>query len=143
MERPPPELPDEYLVRYTTTPQGRMRGRILGEPGDAPPVVAVPGLNEAHRPAWKRAGPGRILHLISVHLRERIEEILPRITSPTLVIRGERDRMSTRRWAAGLAGLPSNGAYLELPGPHTFLWHDPAAWSEPIRRLAARRSVKL
>jgi pimeloyl-ACP methyl ester carboxylesterase len=255
-ERPPPELPDAYLVRFVTTPQGRMRSRILGEPGAAPPVVAVmgmavsdyllpalaalrwtrshlldlpglagsgappapldvpgyadavanwlaaadlppvvlighssgtqvaaraaalrpdrvaalvlaaptidpayrswpkvlvrwrldsrfpmPGLEENHRPEWKRAGLRQIAHLISVHLRDRMEDVLPGITCPTLVIRGEQDKLSTRRWAKDLAARAENGRFVEVPGPHTFLWRDPAVWSEPIERLTADRSV--
>jgi pimeloyl-ACP methyl ester carboxylesterase len=253
-ERPPPELPDEYLVRFAATPQGRMRSRILGAPSAAPPVVAVmgmavsdyllpalaaldwteshlldlpglagsgappapldvpgyadsvanwlaaaelppvvlighssgtqvaarvaalcpdrvaalvlasptvdpayrswprvllrwrldgrfplPGLEENHRPEWKRAGPRQIAHLISVHLRDRIEDVLPRISCPTLVIRGEHDRMLTRRWAKELATRAADGGFVEVPGPHTFVWRDPAAWSEPIERLAAHQ----
>src|SRR5881397_2509906 len=39
-----PSLPDEYRVRFTQTPQGRIRSRILGEQTGAPPIVAVMGL---------------------------------------------------------------------------------------------------
>jgi pimeloyl-ACP methyl ester carboxylesterase len=43
-EHPPPELPAEYVVRFTGTPRGRMRSRVLGEPAGAPEAVAVMGL---------------------------------------------------------------------------------------------------
>jgi pimeloyl-ACP methyl ester carboxylesterase len=250
-ERPPPEFPDEYLARFVDTPQGRMRSRVLGEPSEAPPVVAVmgmavsdylvpalaelrwtrshlldlpglagsedpparlevtgyaeavaswldaaelppvvlighssgtqvaaraaalrpdrvatlvlasptvdpayrtwprvlfrwyldgrfplPGLADNHRPEWKRAGPRRIVHLISTHLADAIEEVLPQISCPTLVIRGEHDRMSTRQWAKDLAHRTADGEFIEVPGPHTFLWRDPAIWSRPIQRRA-------
>ncbi len=99
----------------------------------------MPGLEENHRPEWKRAGLRRIARLISAHLRDRIEETLPRITCPALVIRGEQDRMLTRRWAVDLAERAPDGTLAEVPGPHTFLWRDPAVWSEPIHRLTTRR----
>jgi pimeloyl-ACP methyl ester carboxylesterase len=251
--RPPPKLPDEYLVRFTETPRGRMRSRILGEPGPAPPVVTVmgmavsdyllpalaalrwtrshlldlpglagsgprrtgldvpgyaaavagwldradlppvvlighssgtqvaaraavlrpdriaalvlasptvdpayrswprvllhwrldsrfpmPGLADNHRPEWRRAGPRQIRHLISVHLADRLEDVVPEVRVPTLVIRGAQDRLLTRSWARRLADLARDGSFVELPGPHTFHWLDPTAWSEPIRKLANR-----
>jgi pimeloyl-ACP methyl ester carboxylesterase len=253
-ERPPPELPDEYLVRFTRTPQGRIRSRILGTPTAAPPVVSVmglavadyllpalaelrwtqshlidlpglagsgppparldvpgyaeavanwldtvdlppvvlighssgtqvaahaavlrpnrvaalvlasptidpayrswprvlfrwrldgrfpmPGLEENHRPEWKRAGPRQLAHLISAHLRDRIEDMVPAVGCPVLVFRGRQDKMLTLRWATELTGLAREGTLVEVPGPHTFLWRDPAVWSAPIERLATRR----
>ena len=59
-----------------------------------------------------------------------------------LVIRGEQDRMLTRRWAADLAGLAPHGTLVEVPGPHTFLWRDPEVWSEPIHQLAVQGRVR-
>lgn len=40
----PPRQPDEYLVRFIRTRYGRMRSRVLGRLGDAPPVVTVMGM---------------------------------------------------------------------------------------------------
>lgn len=37
-------MPDEYLVRYTTTPGGRVRSRLLGSSAATPPVVSLMGM---------------------------------------------------------------------------------------------------
>jgi hypothetical protein len=54
-----------------------------------------------------------------------------------LVLRGREDAMCTERWARQLAALAEDGRLVTVPGPHTFLWRDPAVWSEPLRDLAA------
>ncbi|PWU54849.1 alpha/beta hydrolase [Micromonospora sp. S4605] len=95
-----------------------------------------PGLTESHRPEWKRAGLGRMLHLARAHLDHPIEEPVARLEVPLLVIRGRDDVIGTSRWGRRLAALPPAGEYVEVAGAHTFPWRDPKAWSEPIRRFA-------
>lgn len=116
---------------YRSWPKVLYRWRLDGR-------FPMPGLAENHRPEWKRAGLKQILHLISIHLRDRLEKIVPRVTCPVLVIRGDHDKLLTRRWAKELAGSTDNGEVVEVPGPHTFVWLDPAVWSKPIERLATR-----
>jgi pimeloyl-ACP methyl ester carboxylesterase len=250
----PPKQPDEYLVRFTRTSYGRMRSRVLGRHGDAPPVVTVmgmavsdyllpaqaaltwtqthlidlpglagsadpphplevaeyadavaewldaadlppvimaghssgtqvaakaaaarpdrvaatvlasptvdpkarsvpralyywrrdsaypmPGLSESHRPEWRRAGAKQLVHLLRAHLRDRLEETVPHIRGPLLVLLGEQDRMCTERWARELAERAEDGRLVTVPGPHTFLWRDPSAWSAPMRALVRER----
>lgn len=97
----------------------------------------LPGLSEQHHPEWRRAGARGILHLVSVHLRDHLEDVVPRVSCPVLVLRGDADRISTETWARQLAGLAAEGRFAAVPGPHTFVWYDPAAWDAPIRDLAA------
>lgn len=98
----------------------------------------MPGLQQQHTPEWARAGMRQLVHLISVHLRDRIEEVVRRVRCPVLVLRGEHDKLSTRSWARRLAELAPDGRFDTMPGPHSFVWVAPAAWCEPIRELAAR-----
>jgi|tagenome__1003787_1003787.scaffolds.fasta_scaffold20987324_2 pimeloyl-ACP methyl ester carboxylesterase len=98
----------------------------------------MPGLNESHKPEWKRAGLPRIVHLLRAHLRHRLEDEVPRLRGGVLVLLGEQDRLCTEDWARTLADLAPDGRLVTVPGPHTFLWRDPAAWSEPVRQLAER-----
>jgi pimeloyl-ACP methyl ester carboxylesterase len=95
-----------------------------------------PGLTDSHLHEWRRAGVRGLLHLVRVHLRDRIEESVAALTVPVLVLRGADDRLSTAEWARGLAAAAPSGRYQEVPGAHTFVWADPAAWSEPVRQLA-------
>lgn len=97
----------------------------------------MPGLEESHRPEWRRAGLKKIVHLLRTHLRDRLEETVPRLRGPVLVLRGREDALCTERWARQLAYLAEDGRLVTVPGPHTFLWQDPAVWSEPLRELAA------
>jgi pimeloyl-ACP methyl ester carboxylesterase len=100
-----------------------------------------PGLDESHKPEWRRAGLRRLMHTARVHLDDALEESVARIPVPLLVIRGRDDRIGTAEWGRSLASLVPDGEYVEVPGAHTFPWLDPDSWSEPIRRLAARVST--
>ncbi|GAA5133244.1 alpha/beta fold hydrolase [Pseudonocardia adelaidensis] len=95
-----------------------------------------PGLTGSHLREWRRAGVRGLLHLVRVHLRDRIEESVPALTVPVLVLRGADDRLSTAEWARDLAASAPSGRYREVPGAHTFVWADPRAWSAPVRQLA-------
>ena len=100
-----------------------------------------PGLEANHLPEWKRAGPRGIAHLIKVHLADRLEEQVARLSVPVLAIRGERDRLSTERWVRDLAGGTPNGDHVTVPGAHAFVWLDPHAWSDPLHHLATRAAA--
>lgn len=96
----------------------------------------MPGLRTLHLPQWRRAGLRRILAMTRAYLRgPQLEDAVPRLEMPVLVLRGIADGMSTEEWARGLGGR-----FVAVPGPHTFVWEDPDAWSAPIRELALRTS---
>lgn len=97
----------------------------------------MPGLNESHKPEWRRAGFGQLVHLLRVHLRHHLEDIVPRLRGPLLVLLGQQDELCTERWARELVEVAGDGRLVTVPGPHTFLWRDPGAWSEPVRALCA------
>lgn len=98
----------------------------------------LPGLQQQHNPEWVRAGPRQLRNLVSVHLRDRLEDVIGAVRCPVLVLRGKQDKISTQRWARSLAGLAPEGRYEAVPGPHTFVWSHPAAWRAPIRDLPAQ-----
>jgi pimeloyl-ACP methyl ester carboxylesterase len=96
-----------------------------------------PGLEQLHHPEWLRAGPRQLRNLVSVHLRDHLEDVIGAVRCPALVLRGEQDRVCTESWARSLADLAPEGRFEAVPGPHTFVWSHPAAWSAPIHELAA------
>lgn len=102
----------------------------------------MPGLSESHRPEWRRAGFRQLVHLMRAHLRDRLEETVPRLRGPLLVLLGAQDRLCTEEWARDLAARADAGHLVTVPGPHTFLWRDPDIWSEPVRDLATRAAVR-
>ena len=97
-----------------------------------------PGLEANHIPEWKRAGPGGIGHLLRVHLADHLEDQVGRLPMPMLAIRAAEDRLSSESWVRDLARRAPDGDHVSVPGAHAFVWLDPSAWSEPLRRLADR-----
>jgi pimeloyl-ACP methyl ester carboxylesterase len=98
----------------------------------------TPGLQQSHVPEWKRAGVRGVAHLVRVHLRDRLEEQVAELSMPVLIIRGTDDRLSTDRWVDELCRVAVAGEVVTVPGPHTFIWVDPRAWSQPLQRLTKR-----
>ena len=96
----------------------------------------TPGLDESHKPEWRRAGLRRLVHVAHVHLQDRLEDVVPRLPMPVLVLRGHDDRLLSPQWARELVGSARDGRLLEMPGPHAFPWVAPGAWSPPVRALA-------
>ena len=47
-------------------------------------------------------------------LRHRIEDVLPGVTAPTLVLRGRLDRIVPRDWAERVAAVVPDGRLLEI-----------------------------
>lgn len=97
---------------------GRWRARLLSglhrAVGDDPPLRV---LNLAE---YACAGPPRAVSTLRSAVLEPIEQALPDIAVPTLVIRADGDRLSSPRWAARLASLLPDGRLARLPG----LGHD-------------------
>jgi pimeloyl-ACP methyl ester carboxylesterase len=97
-----------------------------------------PGLEKSHSPEWKRAGARGIAHLLRVHLRDRLEDQVARLSVPVLALRASRDRLSTDTWMQELATVNPRVEWTTVPGAHAFVWVHPDAWSVPLRRLAER-----
>lgn len=59
---------------------------------------------------------GVVLRYFRAMLAHRIEDRLPLVTVPVLVVRGERDPVVPRRWARRLAQLAPRGTAVEVAG---------------------------
>ncbi len=95
-----------------------------------------PDLDDAHRPERQRAGTRRIVHALRAHLADHLEDVVPRVPVPVLVLHGRDDRLCTQEWARALGALARDGRFASVPGAHSFVWSAPEAWSGPIRALA-------
>lgn len=62
------------------------------------------------------AGLLRVLRTLGHALQDRVEEKLPRVRVPTLVVCGERDPLVPRDWAERAARLLPSGALHVIPG---------------------------
>ncbi|MDB4874909.1 MAG: alpha/beta hydrolase [Gemmatimonadetes bacterium] len=65
---------------------------------------------------YLRAGPRTILSTLRDAIADRIEDKLPRIAQPTLLVRGARDTIVSQEWIAYLAGMMPRAAIATLEG---------------------------
>lgn len=63
-----------------------------------------------------RCRPWRALQTLRYALRDRIEDKLPHVRAPALVVHGTRDPIAPRPWAEQVASLLPQGQLVELPG---------------------------
>ena len=77
-----------------------------------------------------RCGPRRLLATFRAALADRIEEKLPGVAVPALVVRGDRDPIVPERWAVEVARLLARGRLITLPGvAHAAHYAAPAAFA--------------
>jgi 2-hydroxy-6-oxonona-2,4-dienedioate hydrolase len=83
---------------------------------------------------YARAGPARILETSRMMLHHHIEDVLPRVHVPTLVVRGTRDPIATRVWSEQVVRLLPDGRLLEIPGAaHATNFQAPAALARAVQ----------
>jgi pimeloyl-ACP methyl ester carboxylesterase len=93
---------------------------------------------------YLRAGPRRLLTTLGHALADRVEEKLPLVSVPTLVVCGARDPVVTVRWASEVARLVgvetpgAPGATLQCVGnaAHALPFDDPETFAAIIRNFA-------
>jgi 2-hydroxy-6-oxonona-2,4-dienedioate hydrolase len=65
---------------------------------------------------YARTGFKRSLEVLTILLRDEIENKLPKINAPTLVVRGSKDPIVPSRWAEQVAKLLPRGELKVIPG---------------------------
>lgn len=86
-------------------------------------------------------GLARALKTFGVALADRMEEKLPNINVPVLVLRGESDRIVSQRWAERVAGLLPHSRIETVAGAHTLNYSAPHLVAESILRFVASGSA--
>ena len=89
------------------------------------------------------AGPSRVLATIRRGWEHRIDEVLPGVHVPAVVVRGSRDPLVSRAWARKAAALLPNGRALEVRGGPRLLGHGSPAALARSSRSTSRRSRPL
>jgi 2-hydroxy-6-oxonona-2,4-dienedioate hydrolase len=85
---------------------------------------------------YAAAGPRRLLLTLRHILGHRVEEQLPLITVPTLVVRGTRDAVVPHEWARRAASLVPRGRLVEVAsGAHIMHFHAPDNLARVVRRF--------
>ena len=83
------------------------------------------------------SGPRRALQLLRHSLDDRIEEKLPHINAPTVVVRGSRDPIVSQKWAQAAADALPRGRLAVIPGAaHAINFGAPLELSRFVRSLA-------
>jgi len=113
--RHPGRVGRAVLQGPTMDPKGRsvfrQAGRFLldvpREPPSLVPIELLDLLSAGARRAWRT---------LRYALEDRIEEKLPYVRVPTLVVRGSRDPIATQRWAKEATRLLPMGRLCVIPG---------------------------
>ena len=83
-------------------------------------------LGRISRQDYRAAGLRRAWVTVKMALHDRIEDKLPRIQAPTLVVRGTRDPLVSRAWAERIVRLLPDGRLMEIEGAaHTINYSAP------------------
>jgi pimeloyl-ACP methyl ester carboxylesterase len=129
-----PELAGRILLQAPTMdPRGRSVPRqvarfLLDVPCEPPSLVPIE-LRDL-----LAAGPRRGWRTFRYGLMDRIEENLPRVQVPVLVVRGSRDPICPQRWAEETSRLLPDGRLVVLPGAaHAANFGTPARFAEVVR----------
>ena len=125
------------LVAPTIDPARRTaRHQIFGALRDASHepalMVALAGRE------WATGNLGQLRALARSVLADRIEERLPAIEQPTVVVHGDRDGLVSREWVEQAAALLPRGRLVIVPGePHAIPYTQPLLLAGIVRELVA------
>jgi 2-hydroxy-6-oxonona-2,4-dienedioate hydrolase len=87
---------------------------------------------------YRRSGYWRVLRTLHYSLKDHIEDHLPNIEVPVLIVRGERDPICRADWAERLTRLPPRGRLVEIPKvAHTLVYTAPAELAAATRTFLA------
>ncbi|VXB83703.1 Biotin synthesis protein bioH [Microbacterium sp. 8M] len=104
--------------------------RFLQDTASVDPRVVIRGVRE-----YLRAGP-HIVRKIRATVAHRPEDVYPRISVPTLVVRGSRDPVSPPAWTRAVADAIPQGEYAEIPGcGHETMIRDAGPAADRIREF--------
>jgi 2-hydroxy-6-oxonona-2,4-dienedioate hydrolase len=95
------------------------------------------------RDYW-RAGIPRAISTLRFLFRDTIEQKLPRIEAPALVVRGARDPMVPQNWAEKAVALLPRGRLVVIPGAaHTVVYFAPRQLTQVVRSFLLDRAPDL
>ncbi len=124
------------LIGPTVDPEARSAIRHVGRllldaPYEPPSLSAIAVLG------YLRYGPLALVRQARHALADRIEERLPRLALPALVLRGEHDPFCPARWAEEAAALLPEGRLVTLAGAHAVHYSHPSEVAAEITALRA------
>ncbi len=85
---------------------------------------------------YRKAGYKRALQSFRLSLLDRVEDKLPRVAAPTLVVRGQHDPIARASWAEEVTGLLPDGRLVVIPGvAHTLVYTAPEQLATVARQF--------
>jgi 2-hydroxy-6-oxonona-2,4-dienedioate hydrolase len=133
-----PDLVEKVVLQGPTMdPRARSAPRqmwrlLVDTKREPPSLVAIEAFD------LLRAGVVRSWRTFRHALDDPIEERLPRVRVPALVVHGSRDRISPRHWAEEVARLLPDGRLVFLVGtPHAANYSAPAEFARAVRVFLA------
>lgn len=118
-----PTMPPEARTFWRAT------GRLLHDALREPPAVMWIAVTDY----FIRTGLPYLLRQTPHMLRDRLEEDLPGLTTPTTIVNGDRDPIVPIEWAEATAGLIPGGRAEVVRGAHVIMYTDPVSVTEHIR----------
>jgi pimeloyl-ACP methyl ester carboxylesterase len=131
------------LTSPTIDPRGRTAlqtvWRLLCDvPREPPRIMPIVAQD------WLATGPLWMARGLAAMLRDPIEELLPLVQCPALVVRGERDAIVPGRWAQAAGELLPQGRLAEVPGAiHAVPFDTPQALADLVHSFLAEASKEL
>ena len=110
---------------------GQQLGRWLVDWTQEPPSLAA-----AHVRDYVRAGFGRVWKTFRYALHDLVEQKLPALSAPTLVVRGARDPIVPQKWAKEVtASLPAGELRVIPEAPHVVNYTTPLEFTRVIEEF--------
>ncbi len=89
---------------------------------------------------WLLTGPLWMVRGLSTMFRDSIEDVLPQVQAPALVVRGERDAIVPASWAHEVTRLLPRGELAEIPGAvHAVTFDAPDALADLVHAFLVRK----
>lgn len=88
-----------------------------------------------------RTGLHRGWETFQIALQDRIEDKVPRLEMPVLVVRGQHDPIVSRRWVTELTEALPNGRLVITRGAHTPNFSEPDAFAGVVRAFLSPGSL--
>ena len=91
---------------------------------------------------WLGTGPRRLVGTVRHAFAHRVEDRLPSVSCPALVVRGGRDPIVPQRWAERVtAGLPRGELHVVPAGSHAMPYSGPAVLAALIEEFTTRSAA--
>jgi pimeloyl-ACP methyl ester carboxylesterase len=125
------------LVGPTVDPRARTAAGVLRQ-WLRNSVRESPRMTPLNVADYRDAGVRRVLSAFGESIRDRIEDKLPHVSVPTLVVRGGKDRMVSQSWAEEVTRRLPHGRLRVMPGlPHMVPYKDSRGLARVVSEFLA------